>query len=86
MEFSRQEYCSGLPFPPPRDLPDPGIEPGTPTLQADALLSEPPGKPQTICIILAKTIKGAFLVVQWLRICLALQETLVQPLVWEDPT
>ena len=46
MEFSRQEYWSGLPFPSPGDLPDPGIEPGSPTLQADALPSEPPGKPQ----------------------------------------
>ena len=45
MGFSRQGYKSGLPFPSPGDLPDPGIEPGSPTLQADALLSEPPGKP-----------------------------------------
>ena len=45
MGFSRQEYWSGLPFPSPRDLPDPGIEPGSPTLEADALTSEPPGKP-----------------------------------------
>ena len=45
MEFSRQEYWSGLPFPSPGYLPDPGIEPGSPTLQADALPSEPPGKP-----------------------------------------
>ena len=45
MEFSRQEYWSELPFPSPGDLPDPGIEPGSPALQADALLSEPPGKP-----------------------------------------
>ena len=43
--FSRQEYWSGLPFPSPRDLPDPGIEPGSPALQADALTSELPGKP-----------------------------------------
>ena len=43
MEFSRQEYSSGLPFPSPGDLPDPGIEPGSPALQADALPSEPPG-------------------------------------------
>ena len=42
MEFSRQEYWSGLPFPSPGDLPDPGIEPGSPTLQADALPSELP--------------------------------------------
>ena len=46
MGFPRQEYWSGLPFPSPRDLPSPGIEPGSPTLQADALLSEPPGKPR----------------------------------------
>ena len=45
MEFSRQEYWSGLPFPSPGDLPDPGIEPGSPASQADALTSEPPGKP-----------------------------------------
>ena len=44
MGFSRQEYWSGLPFPSPEDLPDPGIEPESPTLQADALPSEPPGK------------------------------------------
>ena len=42
MGFSRQECWSGLPFPSPGDLPDPGIEPGSPTLQADALPSEPP--------------------------------------------
>ena len=45
MEFSRQEYWNGLPFPSPEDLPDPRIEPESPTLQADALPSEPPGKP-----------------------------------------
>ena len=44
MEFSRQEYWSGLPFLSPGDLPDPGIEPRFPTLQADTLPSEPPGK------------------------------------------
>ena len=44
MEFSRQEYWSGLPFPSPGDLPNPGIEPRSPALQADTLSSEPPGK------------------------------------------
>ena len=44
MEFSRKEYWSRLPFPSPGDLPNPGIEPGSPTLQADSLLSEPLGK------------------------------------------
>ena len=45
MGFSRQEDWSGLPFPSPGDLPDPGIEPGSPALEADALTSEPAGKP-----------------------------------------
>ena len=46
MGFSRQEYWSGLPFPSPGDLPNPGVEPGSSALQADALLSEPPEKSQ----------------------------------------
>ena len=45
MGFSRQESWSGLPVPSPGDLPDPGSEPGSPALEADALTSEPPGKP-----------------------------------------
>ena len=44
MGFSRQEYWSGLPFPSPGYLPDPGIEPRSPALLVDALPSEPPGK------------------------------------------
>ena len=44
MEFFRQEYWSGLPFPSPGDLPNPGIEPGYPALQANTLPSKPPGK------------------------------------------
>ena len=44
MGFSRQEYWSGFPFPSPGDLPDPGIKPRSPSLQADTLSSEPPGK------------------------------------------
>ena len=44
LEFSRQEYWSGLSFPSPGDLPYPRIEPGSPTLQADSSLCEPPGK------------------------------------------
>ena len=46
MGFSRQEYWSGLPFPSPGDLPNPGIEAESCSLQADASTSEPPGKPQ----------------------------------------
>ena len=65
MGFSRQEYWSGLPFPSPGDLPDPGIEPEFPALSADALPSEPPGKYTKTCMwifiaalfIIAKTWK-----------------------------
>ena len=53
MEFSRQEYWSGLPFPSPGDVPNPGIKPGSPALQAGTLPSEPPGKP---CLILHRPI------------------------------
>ena len=63
MGFSRQEYWSGLPFPSPGDLPDPGIEPTSPTWQADALTSEPPGKPFLyICIWLCHVDKYSVLV------------------------
>ena len=47
MGFSRQTYWSGLLCSPPRDVPNPGIGPRSPALQADSALSEPPGKPQT---------------------------------------
>ena len=59
IKFSRQEYWSGLPFPSPGGLPNPGIEPGSPTLQADSSdqrnssdSSEPPGKPYTQRLLL----------------------------------
>ena len=48
LEFSKQEYWSGLPFPSPGDLPDPGIKPGSPVLQRDCLPSNLPGKPQVV--------------------------------------
>ena len=47
MGFSRQEYWSGMPCPPPGDLPNTGIEPMSPALQADSLPAEPLGKPET---------------------------------------
>ena len=50
MGCSRQEYWSGLPFPPPGDRPDPGIEPTSPALQVDSLSFEPPGKPKFLSI------------------------------------
>ena len=50
MGFSRQEYWSGFPCPPPGHLSNSGIKPRSLTLQADSLPYEPPGKPQIICI------------------------------------
>ena len=46
LEFSRPEYWSGYPFPSPGDLPNPGIEPGSPALQVYSLPAEPQGKPK----------------------------------------
>ena len=69
MVFSSQEYWSGLPFPSPGDLPNPGIEPGSPTLQADALPSEPPGKPSLP--------RDKHLLISWLQIPSAV--------IWEPP-
>ena len=58
MGFSRQECWTGLPFASPGDLPDPGIKPGSPALQADVLPSEPPGKPHNDTkILLNDTLK-----------------------------
>ena len=48
MGFSRQEYWSGLSFPSPGDLPDPGIEPVSPSLVARFFTTEPPGKPTSL--------------------------------------
>ena len=51
MEFSRPEYWSGLPFPSPGELPNPGFKPRSPALHADSLLSELPGNPLVIIVI-----------------------------------
>ena len=59
MEYSSQEPWSGLPFHSPGDLPDPGIKPRSPTLQADALPSEPLGKPQSQIPFLIKRNQGS---------------------------
>ena len=63
MGFSRQECWSGLPFPSPGDLLDPGIEPGSPALRADALPSEPPGKarPRQGMELVSLALEGRFL-------------------------
>ena len=60
-EFSRQGYWSGLPCPPPGNLPDPGIEPGCPTLQANSLPTEPPGKPKNTAVGSLSLLQGIFL-------------------------
>ena len=57
MEFTRQEYWSGLPFPSPGYLPDPGIEPGSPALEADALTPEPPGKPREEAQVMSNSLR-----------------------------
>ena len=79
MGFSRQEYWSGLPFSSPGDLPDSGIELRSAPLQADALTSEPPGKP-----IFIHMFYMASLVAQLVRNLPAMQETQVQSLGEED--
>ena len=63
MELSRQEYWSGLPFPSPGDLPDPGVDPGSPTLQADSLPSEPTGK--CTCIFKYTEYTGGKYIPKW---------------------
>ena len=62
MGFSRQEYWSGLPFPSPGDLPDPGIEPRSPALQADSLPSEPPQGSVYICQCYSRSLSNPILI------------------------
>ena len=73
-----------MPFPSPGDLPNLGIEPGSPALQADASSSEPPGKPIKGKRV-AKYVHGASLVAQTVKHLPAMQETRVQSLGCEDP-
>ena len=61
MEFPRPEYWSGQPFPSPRDLPNPGIEPRSPTLQTDSLPAEPQGKPKNTGVGSLSLLQGIFL-------------------------
>ena len=60
MGFSRQKYWSGLPCPPPGDLPNPGIKPRSPSLRADSLPSEPPGKPKNTGVGSLPLLQGNF--------------------------
>ena len=61
MGILQQEYWTGLPCPPPGDLPNPGIEPRSPALQADSLLFEPPGKPKNTRGGSLSLLRGIFL-------------------------
>ena len=65
MEFSRPEYWSGQPFHYPGDLPNPGIEPKSPTLQADSLPAEPPGKPKNTGVGSLSLLQQIFLTQEW---------------------
>ena len=60
MEFSRPEYWSGYPIPSPGHLPNPGVEPGSPALQADSLPAEPPGKPKDTRVGSLSLLQGIF--------------------------
>ena len=60
MGFPKQEYWSGFPFPPPGDLPNPGIKPRSHALQVDSLLSEPPGKPKNAGVGSLSLLQGIF--------------------------
>ena len=60
MGFSRREHWSGLPCPPPGDLPNPGIEPRSPALQVDSLLSEPTAKPKNTGMCSLSLLQGIF--------------------------
>ena len=60
MGFSRPEYWSGQPFPSPGALPNPGIEPRSPALQADSLPAEPPGKPKNTGVGSLSLLQGIF--------------------------
>ena len=66
MGFSWQEHWNGLPCPPPGDLPNPGIKPKSPTLQADALPSEPPGKPKNTGVGNLSLLQGNFPIIMYL--------------------
>ena len=76
MEFSRQEYWSGLPFPSPGDLPDPRIEPKSPALQADTLPFEPPEIAKTPALKF-KISRKEFGGLVWIRLSLLSQSTAI---------
>ena len=76
--FSRQEYWSGLPCPLPGDLSNPGIKPRSPTLQADSLPTEPPGKPKNTGVGSLSLLQGIFLTQELNRGLLYCRQSLYQ--------
>ena len=78
MEFSRQEYWSGVPCPPPGDLPNPGIEVRSPALHVDSLPSEPPGKPQRACCLPTRELQSP----KWQTGIFTTIETRMASLIW----
>ena len=76
--FSRQEYWSGLPFPSPGDLPDPGIKPRSPALQADSLPAEPQGKPKNTGVGSLSFLQRIFLTLELNQGLLNYRQTLYQ--------
>ena len=70
--FPRQEYWSGLPFPPPGDLPDSGIEPASPALAGGFFTPEPPGKPY-LYILFCILFHSGFIRGYWIQVPCALQ-------------
>ena len=76
--FSRQKYWSGLPYPPPGDLPNPGIKPRSPTLQVDSLLSETSGKLKNIGVGSLSLLQGIFLTQELKRGLLLCRQVLYQ--------
>ena len=92
MGLPRQEYWSGLPFPSPEDLSDPGIKPRSLALQADSLLSEPTrsevdcqGNSPIVFVDVDTSTNRTSQVAQWVKNLPAVQETQIQSLGWEDP-
>ena len=83
MGFSRQEYWNGLPFPSAGDLPDPGNEPRSPALEADALTSEPPGKSSDYTVEVTNRLKGLNMIERvpeelWMKVHQIAQEAVIK--------
>ena len=75
----RQEHWSGLPCPPPGDLPNPGIKPRSPASQADSLPTEPPGKPKNTGVSILSLLQWIFVTQEWIRCLLHCRKTFFQP-------